>query len=198
MTSPAAAPTLQQRLVATAVELTTAHGWSHVTMARLAREVGVSRQTVYDQIGTKQELAEAVISTELARFLDAVTRAFDRSPGDLVAAVEGACHDVLVLAQDNALLRAIVSATHGTDTELLPLLTTHSATLLQTAQAVVAERVAQYDVPLDPARLAAGIEVIVRVVLSHVMQPSGTPAQTAADLSWIAGRVLATGEGRRS
>ena len=108
-----------------------------------------------------------MISAELTRFLDAVTRAFDRSPDDLVAAVEGTCHDVLVLAQDDALLRAIVSATHGTDTELLPLLAAHSATLLQTAQTVVAERVAEFDVALDPVQLATGIEVIVRVVLSH-------------------------------
>jgi hypothetical protein len=28
------------------------------------------------------------------------------------------------------------------------------------------------------------------VVLSHVMQPSGPPAETAADLAWLASRVL--------
>ena len=31
---------------------------------------------------------------------------------------------------------------------------------------------------------------IVRLVLSHVMQPSGTPDQTATDIAWIATRVL--------
>jgi hypothetical protein len=33
--------------------------------------------------------------------------------------------------------------------------------------------------------------MVVRVVLSHVMQPSDTPAETAASIAWIAGRVLA-------
>jgi hypothetical protein len=32
--------------------------------------------------------------------------------------------------------------------------------------------------------------MVVRVVLSHVMQPSGSPEETAADLAWIASRVL--------
>ena len=32
--------------------------------------------------------------------------------------------------------------------------------------------------------------MVVRVVLSHVMQPSGTPAETADDIAWIAARVL--------
>jgi len=32
--------------------------------------------------------------------------------------------------------------------------------------------------------------MVVRVVLSHVMQPSGTPADTADGIAWIAARVL--------
>ena len=44
---------LRQRIVAAAVELTTAHGWAHVTMSRLAERVGVSRQTInYIEQGT--------------------------------------------------------------------------------------------------------------------------------------------------
>jgi hypothetical protein len=32
--------------------------------------------------------------------------------------------------------------------------------------------------------------MVVRVVLSHVMQPTAAPADTADDLAWIAARVL--------
>lgn len=181
---------LHGRLVAAAVEMTLAHGWAQVTMARLAAEVGVSRQTVYNEIGTKPALAEAMILAELDRFLSVVTVAFDRHPTDLVAAIEEAAREVLVLAQGNDLLKAVVSATHGADTELLPLLTTHSESLLAAAKLVVAERVAPYDVGLDEPRLEAAIDMVVRVVLSHVMQPTASPEATAADLAWIAHRVL--------
>ncbi|HET8958969.1 TetR/AcrR family transcriptional regulator [Nocardioides sp.] len=181
---------MRQRIVAAAVELTTAEGWAHVTMSRLAERVGVSRQTVYNEIGSKPALAEAMILAELDRFLASVETAFDRHPDDLPGAIRAAAGGVLELAQDNRLLHAVVSATHGADTELLPLLTTHAESLLTAAKVVVAERVAPYDVALEPTRLEAAIDMVVRVVLSHVMQPSGPPDETATDIAWIAARVL--------
>jgi AcrR family transcriptional regulator len=184
------APTMRERIVEAAVAMTTESGWSGVTMAALADRVGVSRQTVYNEIGTKPELAEAMILHELDRFLGVVTQAFDDHPADLVGAIRGASAGVLELAQDNRLLHAVVSATHGADTELLPLLTTHAQPLLAAAKLVIGERLAPYDVPLDERHLDAAIDTVVRVVLSHVMQPSGTPTRTAEDIAWIAARVL--------
>jgi AcrR family transcriptional regulator len=184
--------TMRERVIAAAVVLTSDVGWSAVTMARLAEEVGVSRQTVYNEIGSKPRLAEAMILRELDRFLGVVSVAFDEHPTDLVAAIRAASEQVLVNAQDNRLLHAVVSATHGADTELLPLLTTHAESLLAAAKTVVAARVEPYGVGLAPDRLDAAIDMVVRVVLSHVMQPSGTPAKTAADIAWISERVLRT------
>jgi len=187
-----ATPTLSMRarVVEAAVELTSQVGWSQVTMARIAERVGVSRQTVYNEIGTKARLAEAMTSAELDRFLEVVSVSFDAHPDDLVAAIRQSARSVLELAQDNQLLVAVVSATHGADTELLPLLTTHAHSLLETAKAVLVERVEPYAVPLPRPRLEAATDMVVRVVLSHVMQPSDTPAATADDIAWIAGQVL--------
>ena len=182
--------TLRQRMVGAAVLMTTSEGWARVTMSRLAEAVGVSRQTVYNEIGTKNALAEAMILSELENFLAVVSHAFDQHPDDLADAVESAILGVLEVAQDNPLLRAVVSATHGADTELLPLLTTHSTQLLELAKTVLGERVAAYRPPLAPAELDGAIDMVVRVVLSHVMQPSGTPARTAASLGFISRRVL--------
>jgi len=189
MTAAVSTP-LRQRIVEAAVQLTTDVGWSQVTMSKLAGTVGVSRQTVYNEIGTKPALAESMILTELERFLGVVGTAFDEHPDDLVAAIRGASGAVLELAQDNRLLHAVVSATHGADTELLPLLTTHAESLLAAAKVVVSERVAPYDIGLDAAHLEAAIDMVVRVVLSHVMQPSASSADTADDIAWIAARVL--------
>jgi len=181
---------VRERLIEAAAEITTTAGWSAVTMARLAEAVGVSRQTVYNDIGGKQALAEAMILHELDRFLTVVTDAFDDHPDDLIGAIRAAARDCLACAQGNPLLHAVVSATHGADTELLPLLTTHSESLLAVAKLVVADRVAAYDLDVDARHLDAAIDMVVRVVLSHVMQPSADPAQTGDDLAWIAERVL--------
>jgi AcrR family transcriptional regulator len=190
VTTPPPTSTLRERVIEAAVALTTAEGWAQVTMARLADAVGVSRQTVYNEIGTKPRLAEAMIMRELDRFLGLVTVAFDAHPTDLVVAIRAASEAVLEASQDNKLLHAIVSATHGADTELLPLLTTHAGALLSTAKAVVVERVAPYDVALDPAQLDAAVDMVVRVVLSHVMQPSASPQRTAEDIAWVSACVL--------
>lgn len=184
------AETTRERIVAAAVELTTSSGWAAVTMARLADAAGVSRQTVYNEVGSKPALAETMILEELARFLAVVERAFDAEPADLTAAIERAVTDVLTYAQANKLLHAVVSATHGADTELLPLLTTNAGSLLEAAKEVIRGRVTPYASGIDAAHLDPAIDMVVRVVLSHVMQPSGTPARTAADIAWLSGRVL--------
>ena len=182
--------TIRERVVEAAVTLTTRDGWATVTMARLAEVVGVSRQTVYNEVGSKPALAEAMILRELDRFLGLVTVAFDAHPTDLVGAIRDASRAVLEASQDNRLLHAVVSATHGADTELLPLLTTHAHSLLGVAKAVIGERLEPYDLGLGPAHLDAAIDMVVRVVLSHVMQPSASPDATAEDIAWISARVL--------
>ena len=181
---------MRERVVAAAADLTCESGWRAITMARLAERVGVSRQTVYNEIGSKPELAEAMVLTELGRFLDAVGAAFDRNPADLVGAVRDAAYDVLDLARRNALLQAVVSATHGAETELLPLLTTRSDALVDTAKAAILERVPGYDIDLDPVELDAALDMVVRLVLSHVMHPGAEPKRVADDIAWLAGRVL--------
>ena len=103
-------------------------------MARLADAVGVSRQTVYNEVGSKPALAEAMVLEELARFLAVVEQAFDAEPDDLTRAIERSVRDVLTYARANTLLHAVVSATHGADTELLPLLTTNAGSLLERGQ----------------------------------------------------------------
>jgi AcrR family transcriptional regulator len=186
------APTLttHERVVAAAAELTLEVGWAGVTMGKLADRVGVSRQTVYNEVGSKPQLAEEMVLAELAKFLAVVDASFDEQPGDLVEAIRGACRGVLDLARSNALLQAVVSASYGAETELLPLLTSRNDALVLTATSAVRARVTAYDVRIDDRHLDAAIDMIVRLVLSHVVHPIGKPAATADDIAWICSRTL--------
>ncbi|MGJ9422549.1 TetR family transcriptional regulator [Aeromicrobium sp. CF3.5] len=181
---------MRRRLLDTALQMTAARGWGSITMGRLASEARVSRQTVYNEIGTKPALAEAMVLDELSRFLAVVDRAFDDHSDDVIHALRAAVHDVLTMAQGNPLLQAVASATHGAETDLLPLLTTHAGPLLEIVTDVVQTRVAAHDTGLDDDRLATIVDVIVRYVLSHVMQDPVDPDQTADGLAWIAQQVL--------
>ena len=77
---------------------------------------------------------------------------------------------MLELAAGHRLLHAILSSSQGADSELLPLLTTNSEPLLAAAK-MIREHVAPYDVPLEEHRTTS-IDMVVRLVLSHVMQPT--------------------------
>lgn len=190
MTCMTTTPTLRERIVAEAAALTSEVGWAAVTMAALAARVGVSRQTVYNELGSKPALGEAMVLRELDRFLNVVGEAFDAHPGDLDGAIRAAVRAVLDLAAESALLRALATFTHGGDTELMPLLTTRSDVLIGVASEMVLGRLEAYDVELEPLRRRAAVDVVVRVVLSHVVQPGGSRAEVADDLAWVATRVL--------
>ncbi|WP_035905035.1 TetR/AcrR family transcriptional regulator [Knoellia subterranea] len=181
---------LRERLIEAAADLTVEHGWSGVTMSRLADVVGVSRQTVYNEVGGKTELAESLVLWELGHFLTAVNEGFDAHPDELVDAARDAIRRVLERAEVNPLLRAAVSATQGADTELLPLLTTDSQSLVAAAAVAIELRLGEYDHGLELERVGALVDTIVRLVVSHVMRPSASPNETAELVSWIVARVL--------
>ncbi|WP_310961687.1 TetR/AcrR family transcriptional regulator [Nocardioides terrisoli] len=181
---------IRSRLISTAIRLTAEHGWSTLTMAKLADRVGVSRQTVYNELGGKPQLAEAMVMTELGHFLDRVDQAFTDNPDDLVEAVRAAARGALELGETNPLLRAILASRQGAESDLLPLLTTNSAPLLDMARQMLREHVHRYPTGLDDERVEGLIDLVVRLVLSHIMQPGGSPQQTADTIAWIAGRVL--------
>lgn len=185
------ASSLRERLIAAAIRFTSDHGWSALTMAKLADRVGVSRQTVYNELGAKPQLAEAMVMTELDRFLATVDGAFAAHPDDLVGAVRESAHTVLVLAEESPLLRAVLASRQGAESDLLPLLTTHSAPLLDTARELIRRHVAGYRLRLEPERVESLIDMVVRLVLSHVMQPGGDAEEIAESIAWIAGRVVA-------
>src|SRR3954453_3071818 len=170
---------MHERVVAAAADLTLEVGWAGVTMGKLAERVGVSRQTVYNEVGSKPQLAEEMVLAELAKFLAVVDAAFDRHPDARVEPIRTAARGVLELAASNALLQAVVSASYGAETELLPLLTTHSDALEPNANDAVRRRVLPYRLDLADDLLDAAIDMVVRLVLSHVVHPTGTPADTA-------------------
>ncbi|HET6167952.1 MAG TPA: TetR family transcriptional regulator [Marmoricola sp.] len=183
----------RERLVSQAAELTRSGGWQAITMAKLADKVGVSRQTVYNEIGSKRQLAEAMIMHELEVFLQAVDAAFQDNPDDLTEAIRQAATRVLEMARTNPLLHAVLSASHGAESTLLPLLTTQVEPLLDAAHGLVRRHLDTYDHGLDEDRIDPLVDMVIRLVLSHVTAPSTSPQETADNIAWIADRVLRDG-----
>lgn len=168
-------------------------GWSAVTMAAVAERVGVSRQTVYNDVGGKDALGEALVLRELEGFLEVVGGELS-SGDDLVGAVERTVEAVLAKALDNPLLKDVLVSAHGGETSLLPFLTTQSDQLVSRATAVLVLVIADRpDAPAVPERdLVRVCETVVRLVLSHVVHPGAAPDAVAADVGWLVRHVLAS------
>ena len=188
---------VRERVLDAAAGLTVENGWGAVTMGKVAGIAGVSRQTVYNEYGTKPGLGLAMVLRELDRFLAVVARELDEAD-DLVTAIRSAAEKTLLMARENPLLHTVLASAHsvsaggsGADNELLPFLTTDAGPLIDSAKTVILQRLEQFpDLGLDDKQLDAATDAIVRLVLSHVMQPGGTPGRTADDLGWIVERVL--------
>jgi AcrR family transcriptional regulator len=182
---------LRDRLLDAAASITAAEGWGAVTMAKLADEVGVSRQTVYNELGSKPRMAEELVMRELDRFL-AIVRSRMAAETELVDALRSACEGALEAAAANPLLKAILDSAHTGGSDLLPLLTTQSQGLIEGATAVVLESLEEqgFETGLDGTELRTAVDAIIRLVLSHVMQPAKSPAEAAADIAWVASHVI--------
>ena len=182
---------LRDRLLDAAATITASQGWGAVTMAKLAEEVGVSRQTVYNELGSKPQIAEELVMRELERFL-LVVRSRMAAESELVDALRSACEGALETAAANPLLKAVLDSAHTGGSDLLPLLTTEASGLIEAAAGVVIESLAEqgFDTGLDDRELRCAVDAVVRLVLSHVMQPVKPPVEAAADIAWIAGHVL--------
>ena len=95
---------LRDSLLDAAAEALTERRWSSVRMADVAAAVGVSRQTVYNEFGSKDDLARALLLRESSRFLAQVEAALDDHPQDPVGGLAAAIEVFLRLAESEPLL----------------------------------------------------------------------------------------------
>uniref|UniRef100_UPI0011773FCD TetR/AcrR family transcriptional regulator n=1 Tax=Amycolatopsis lexingtonensis TaxID=218822 RepID=UPI0011773FCD len=129
VTHPAPART-RERLLAAAADVIAADGWAALTMGKLAARVGVSRQTVYNELGSKAELAEALMLAETDRFAARVTADVAAHPDDPVEGVTAAFRHTLEAARANPLVQIALGGVPGGRDDFLPLLTSQPEAVL--------------------------------------------------------------------
>jgi AcrR family transcriptional regulator len=189
---------LRERLLDAAYQMIETSGWSSVTMSKLAAVVGVSRQTVHTELGTRHKLAEALALRELSRFLELV-RARMAGEADIVDGIRSACRGVLELGEESVIVRTVFgSLTSENDADFLAILTTESGEIVEAAVAVVTQSVRElYEpLPFNDEELEVAAEAIVRLVLSAITRPSKPPAEAADDIAWVIELALAGARAR--
>ena len=166
-------------------ELAAERPWPEVKMAEVAERAGVSRQTLYNAFGSRQEMAQAYVMREAERFVAAVEAAISENAPDGRAALAAALEIFLAAAETHPVIRAVTASDSGD--ELLPLLTTRGGPLV----AEITDRLAGLllvnwtGVKREDAELVA--DCLVRLAISHAALPGGPPARTATDVASILG-----------
>ncbi len=179
---------LRERLLDAAEELLGERPWARISMADIAGQAGVSRQTLYNELGSRGDFAQAYVLRETDVFLDAIEQAVTDHLDDPHAALSAAFEVFLDVAAGDPLIRTILAG-DGSD-GLLALFTTHGAPVLRHATARLAEILTGGwpQVEIDRARPLA--DCIVRLAISHAALPAASSEVIVAGVAEIVGPYL--------
>ncbi|MFJ6164665.1 TetR family transcriptional regulator [Micromonospora orduensis] len=181
---------LRDTIVDAARTRTIAAGWDAVRMGGVATTAGVSRQTVYNEFGSKAGLAEALARREVDRFVGEVRAALLAHGSDVYAGAYAAIERTLTTAAENPLVKAILTSARGGSDELLPYLTTRAEVVLTEASGALIDWAGDHLPGADQAALAFAADTIVRLVVSHIVLPRSPIDQTATALTDLAVRLF--------
>lgn len=151
--------------------------WSEITMADIATGAGVSRQTLYNEFGNRNEFGFAFVIHEAERFIDDVEKAvrdhFDNPRAAILAALE----HFLRAAGEDPLIKILLSddGTGG----MLPFVTTQGLPIVQWAASRLTAVIEEGWPEAPEHDVETLTEGLVRLGISYVTTP-GTSAEEAA------------------
>ncbi|GGC57624.1 TetR/AcrR family transcriptional regulator [Hoyosella rhizosphaerae] len=180
----AARSLLRESVLTTVDELVRKDGWAATTVEKVAKTVGISRQTVYNEFGNKQSLAEAYITHRLDKLLVSVRDTVLNSP-DLETGLHGAL-TLFFEFVDEPLIRTVLSGSGDRTglTDLLRDVNERSVEELSSLLQTVKPNIDDYD-----AMILA--DSIARLAVAHAIVPTIESSEATKRLVRLAQIVLA-------
>ncbi|MCE7009067.1 TetR family transcriptional regulator [Kibdelosporangium philippinense] len=167
---------LRETLLDAAAELLAEHGFAGLRMVDVAASAGVSRQTVYNEFGSKATLVDAVALRTVSEFLNGSEERW-RATNDLATGLHAMVEYTVRHGRENRLVASVLGGAQAED--LLPLLTTRAEPIFRPAIEQASRNLAERVPSLAPEPTAVIAETIVRLAVSHMMLPGGTPSEAA-------------------
>lgn len=177
---------LLRRTVLDAVDaLLAERPWAAVTMSQIARAAGVSRQTLYNEFGTREALVRDYVLWAAETFLDEVEEVVTAHSADLNGAFEAAFEQFLAIAAEHPLIRALEATSGAEGLGALAAGSTGEAVVEMASHRLAGHIEATWPaLPTTEVRDLA--EVMVRLAISHLV----IPTQSSRGATRQAGRVL--------
>ncbi len=184
---------LRDDVLDTAYDLTVTSGWNSVRMTGLADRVGVSRQTLYKEFGSREEVGRALVLRETGRLIDGVAEQIRRRHDDVPGAIHAALSFALERSAASPLLRAVLTSASSSspgDGSLLEIITAQSRSLIADATALLRDYLRASTPGLSEEDADTIASALVRLTASHLMLPLDPPGRTAQRLTRVAVRAL--------
>ncbi|MBW0088121.1 TetR family transcriptional regulator [Pseudonocardia sp. KRD-184] len=185
---------LREAAIDATAEVADRSGWESLRMGDVAAAVGISRQTLYAEFGSKPALIRAVVLRRTDRLLGALSAVLADAGGDEQEAVRTCCRFVLNAAREDPMVTCLLT---GAESGLLDLVTTDSAPIIDRATAALTGHVLRRRPSADPRRVAVAADALARLLVSHVVLPDRDVDTVADEIAELVGpylrEVLSTG-----
>jgi len=159
--------------------------WSAITVSDVARAAGVSRQTIYNEFGSRQGLAQAYALRLADRLVDEIDTAIEGNVGDVYGAFLAGFRAFFVASAADPLVISLLSGAAKPD--LLQIITIGSGPIITKCSQRLGQ--AFVDSWVSASAQDAGVlaRAIVRLAMSYVSMPaesvSAADHDVAADLA---------------
>lgn len=155
--------------------------WSAVTLSDVARVAGISRQTIYNEFGSRQGLAQGYGLRLADRLVDAVDAALGAHVGDIYQAFLQGFRDLFTELSADPLVISLLTGVAKPD--LLQIITTDSAPIITRASERLTTALTHSWVATSDQDAGVLARAIVRLALSYVSMPPEADHDVAADLA---------------
>ena len=158
-----------------------ARDWSSITLSDVAKAAGISRQTIYNEFGSRLGLAEGYALRLADRLVDAVDDAIEGNVGDVDAAfLEGFQAFFAESASDPLVISLLTGAAKP---DLLQIITTDSAPIITRCSQRLTSTFMHSWVRASEEDAGVLARAIVRLAMSYVSMPPEANHDVARDLA---------------
>lgn len=162
-------------------EMLLARDWSAITLSDVARAAGISRQTIYNEFGSRQGLAHGYALRLADRLVDQIHDAINHNVGDIYAAFLQGFRDFFTESAADPLVISLLTGTSKPD--LLQIITTDSAPIISRCSTRLTESLMSSWVRASEEDAGVLARAIVRLAMSYVSMPPEADHDVARDLA---------------
>lgn len=162
-------------------ELLLVKDWSSITLSDVARSAGISRQTIYNEFGSRQGLAEGYAMRLADRLVGAVADAVSHNVGQIYEAFLQGFRAFFAESASDPLVVSLLTGAAKPD--LLQIITTGSGPIITRCSQHLELTFKQSWMNASDEDSGVLARAIVRLALSYVSMPPEADHDVAADLA---------------